>query len=443
MLTGAMTALVTPFRGGEVDTRALDALVEAQIAGGIDALVPCGSTGEAATLTHEEHLAVVRAVVRVARGRVPVVAGTGSNSTAEAIRLTRGAEEAGADAALLISPYCNRPTQEGIYRHYAAVAEASLLPLIVYNIPGRTGSNITPETLARLARIPNVVGVKEASGSLAQVLEIIHAAGPDFGVYSGDDILTLPIMAAGGRGVIAMGANLMPRAYAELTHALLAGELAGGASLGVRVADALAAVCRAEQVVLDFTAPAATLAHARIAAERGAGLVIGTTGLDDGQQRELAALAARTRTVFAPNMSVGVTVLTELVSLAARLLDASFEAEVVELHHHAKKDAPSGTALALGRAVAAARGLAFERARRLAREGQVGERPRDEIGIVGLRAGDAVGDHTVVFGGLGERLELVHRAQSRDGLARGALRAALWVAGRPPGLYSMRDVLGL
>src|SRR5207249_44896 len=235
MFTGAMTALVTPFRGGEVDTRALEALVEAQIAGGIDALVPCGSTGEAATLTHEEHLAVVRAVVRVARGRVPVIAGTGSNSTAEAIRLTRGAEEAGADAALLISPYYNRPTQEGIYRHYAAVAEASRLPLIVYNIPGRTGSNITPDTLARLARIPNVVGVKEASGNLAQVLEIIHAAGPDFGVYSGDDILTLPIMAAGGRGVIAMGANLMPRAYAELTHALLAGELERARTLNHRL----------------------------------------------------------------------------------------------------------------------------------------------------------------------------------------------------------------
>ncbi len=202
-----------------------------------------------------------------------------------------------------------------------------------------------------------------------------------------------------------------------------AGEVAGGASLGVRIGDALAAVCRAEQVVLDFTAPAATLAHARIAAERGAGLVIGTTGLDGGQQRELAALAARTRTVFAPNMSVGVN--------------------VVELHHHAKKDTPSGTALALGRAVAAARGRDFERTRRLAREGLVGERPRDEIGIMGLRAGDAVGDHTVVFGGLGERLELVHRAQSRDCLARGALRAALWVAGRPAGLYSMRDVLGL
>jgi len=222
-----------------------------------------------------------------------------------------------------------------------------------------------------------------------------------------------------------------------------AGELAGGAPLAVPIGADLAAVCRPEQIVLDFTAPAATLAHARVASERGAGLVIGTTGLDAAEQRELAALAARTRTVFAPNMSVGVTVLTELVGLAAHLLDPSFEAEIVEIHHHGKKDAPSGTALALGRAVAAARGQDFERTRRLAREGLVGERPAGEIGIAALRAGDAVGDHTVVFGGVGERLELVHRAQSRDGLARGALRAALWVATRPPGLYSMRDVLGL
>src|SRR5881409_1469068 len=146
MLTGSMTALVTPFRAGEIDRRALSALVERQIEAGTHGLVPCGSTGEAATLTHDEHLEVVREVVRLSRRRLPVIAGTGSNSTAEAIRLTRGAEEAGADAALLISPYYNKPTQEGIYRHFAAVAEASLLPLIVYNIPGRTGSNITPET---------------------------------------------------------------------------------------------------------------------------------------------------------------------------------------------------------------------------------------------------------------------------------------------------------
>jgi len=228
MFRGSLTALVTPFCGGAVDTRALGDLVEAQIEGGTDGLVPCGSTGESATLTHEEHVEVVKQVVRVARGRVPVIAGTGSNSTAEAIRLTRGAEEAGADGALLISPYYNRPTQDGIYRHYAAVADATKLPLIVYNIPGRTASNIAPETIGRLARIPNVVGVKEATGSLAQVIETIAATGPDFAVYAGDDVLTLPILAAGGKGAISVAGNLMPREFAELCTALLAGDLERG-----------------------------------------------------------------------------------------------------------------------------------------------------------------------------------------------------------------------
>jgi 4-hydroxy-tetrahydrodipicolinate synthase len=231
MFTGALTALVTPFRGGEIDTRALAALVEAQITAGINGLVPCGSTGEAATLTHEEHVAVVREVVRVVRGRVPVIAGAGSNSTAEAIRLTRGAEEAGADGALLISPYYNKPTQEGIYRHYAAVAEATKLPLIVYNIPGRTASNIAAETMGRLSRVPNVAGVKEASGSLAHVIEIIAGAGPDFAVYAGDDVLTLPIMAAGGKGVISVTANVAPREFAEFAQALLEGDLERGRTL--------------------------------------------------------------------------------------------------------------------------------------------------------------------------------------------------------------------
>lgn len=228
---GSMTALVTPFRAGAVDTRALTDLVEMQIAGGTHGLVPCGSTGEAATLTHEEHVEIVRHIVKAARKRVPVIAGTGSNSTAEAVRLTRGAEEVGADGALLISPYYNKPTQEGIYRHYAAVAEATRLPLILYNIPGRTASNMTPETLGRLSRIPNVIGVKEASGSLAQVLEIIAAAGPDFAIYSGDDILTLPIMAVGGAGVISVTANIVPRHFADLAEALLAGDLVRGRTL--------------------------------------------------------------------------------------------------------------------------------------------------------------------------------------------------------------------
>jgi 4-hydroxy-tetrahydrodipicolinate synthase len=226
MFPGCMTALVTPFRNGAVDLKALADLVEAQIAGGVNGLVPCGSTGESATMSHEEHLTVVREVVRVARGRVPVVAGTGSNATAEAIRLTRGAAEAGADAALLISPYYNKPTQDGIVQHYAAIAEATRLPLIAYNIQGRTASNITPETMARLARIPRLVGVKEASGSLSQVLEILEACGPEFAVWAGDDVITLPLMAAGAIGVISVASNVAPARMVELTQAMRAGDLA-------------------------------------------------------------------------------------------------------------------------------------------------------------------------------------------------------------------------
>jgi 4-hydroxy-tetrahydrodipicolinate reductase len=222
-----------------------------------------------------------------------------------------------------------------------------------------------------------------------------------------------------------------------------AGALAGIGALGVQVTHDLAALVRPEQVVIDFTVPAATLAHARIAVENHAALVIGTSGLDRAQDTELRRLGATTRAVIAANYSVGITVLAELVGQAARLLGPEFDAEIVEIHHHHKRDAPSGTALALARAVADARGQTLEATQVLAREGLVGPRRADEIGIVALRAGDVVGDHTVLFGGLGERLELVHRAQSRDGLARGALRAAAWVVGRPPGVYAMRDVLGL
>jgi 4-hydroxy-tetrahydrodipicolinate synthase len=231
MFTGCLTALITPFRNGAIDLEALGKLVEAQIAAGVHGLVPCGSTGESATLSHDEHIEVVREVVRLARGRVPVIAGTGSNSTHEAIRLTRAAEEAGAQGALLISPYYNRPTQEGIYRHYAAVAEATSLPILIYNIPGRTASNIEPDTIVRLSRIPNIAGVKEASGSLAQALQIAAGAGPDFAIYAGDDILTLPIVAAGGVGVISVTSNIVPAEMVAFTNALLAGDFARGRTL--------------------------------------------------------------------------------------------------------------------------------------------------------------------------------------------------------------------
>ncbi|MGA7764152.1 MAG: 4-hydroxy-tetrahydrodipicolinate synthase, partial [Candidatus Binataceae bacterium] len=177
MFNGALTALVTPFRDGEVDEPALRELVEFQIQGGIDGLVPCGSTGESATLTHSEHEQVINIVIHQARRRVPVVAGTGSNSTAEAIRFTASAREAGADGALLISPYYNKPTQDGIFRHYKMIAAAVDLPLIVYNIPGRTASNIAPETFARLCEIRNIVGIKEASGSMDQVSDIRRLCG--------------------------------------------------------------------------------------------------------------------------------------------------------------------------------------------------------------------------------------------------------------------------
>jgi len=216
---GALTALITPFQDGAIDRASLERIVDDQIANGINGLVPCGSTGESATLTHDEHLEVIKLVVERARGRVPVIAGTGSNSTAEAIRLTRGAKDAGADAALLISPYYNRPTQEGIYRHYRAIAEATRFPLIAYNIPGRTASKIEATTLERLAELPEIIGLKEATGSLDECQEVIRRCGDALPVYAGDDALTLPVLAVGGVGVISVVSNIAPKAWVETVEA--------------------------------------------------------------------------------------------------------------------------------------------------------------------------------------------------------------------------------
>lgn len=225
MFGGAIVAIVTPFKKGKVDEEALRNLIEEQIAAGTDGIAPCGTTGESTTLSHEEHDRVIEITIEAVRKRVPVIAGTGSNSTVEAIRLTRHAWEAGADAALMVSPYYNRPTQEGIYLHYKAVAEAVPIPIIIYNIQGRTGSNILPETLARLAQIKNIVGVKEASGSLKQMSDVIRLCGPDFDVLSGDDIFTLPLMAIGGRGIISVISNVVPGDMAALVDAFNAGDL--------------------------------------------------------------------------------------------------------------------------------------------------------------------------------------------------------------------------
>jgi 4-hydroxy-tetrahydrodipicolinate reductase len=222
-----------------------------------------------------------------------------------------------------------------------------------------------------------------------------------------------------------------------------AGALAGLPAAGVAVTADYAAAAAPNTVTLDFTVPAAALAHLRTATQKGAGIVIGTTGYSAAEQQELDALAPSTRCVIAANMSVGVNVLLTLVEAAAKVLGDGFDPEIVEIHHRMKVDAPSGTALALARAVAAGLQRDFDRSKRLAREGIVGKRTDSEIGIVALRGGDVVGDHTVVFAGMGERLELIHRAHSRDCLARGAVRAGLWVAKQPVGRYSMRDVLGL
>jgi 4-hydroxy-tetrahydrodipicolinate synthase len=223
MFEGVLTALVTPFREGAIDEPALRELVERQIAAGVDGLVPCGSTGESATLSHAEHIRAVEIVVDAAQDRVPVVAGTGSNSTSEAIELTRHAREAGAAAALLISPYYNKPTQDGIVAHYAEIGRQTGLPLIAYNIPGRTASNILPATFARLADIEQVVGVKEACGDLAQVSEMIARCPDDFAVLSGDDALTLPMLAIGGRGVISTSSNVAPVEMVRLVRAFREG----------------------------------------------------------------------------------------------------------------------------------------------------------------------------------------------------------------------------
>jgi len=222
---GSIVALVTPFRNGDVDEAKLRELVELHVRAGTDAIIPCGTTGESPTLSHDEHRRVVEVVIDAARGRLPVIAGTGSNSTAEAIDLTTHARKAGASGALVVNPYYNRPTQEGLYRHFRAVAEAVDLPILLYNIASRTAVNVETETLARLVRdCPNIVGVKEASGSLDQMTQVILACGPDFSVLSGDDNITLPLMSVGGRGVVSVVANFVPKDTAEMTHAALAGD---------------------------------------------------------------------------------------------------------------------------------------------------------------------------------------------------------------------------
>ena len=223
---GAFVAIVTPFIDGQLDEQGLVDLIEFHIENGTHGIVPCGTTGESATMTHEEHHRVVALTVKTVNGRVPVVAGSGSNSTAEAIDLTRNAKDTGVDGVLMVSPYYNKPSQEGLYHHYKAVAEAVDIPIILYNVPSRTSSNILPQTVARLAEIDNIVGIKEATGDLNQISQVIRLCPHDFSVLSGDDFTSMPTVLVGGTGVISVTSNVAPRDMAQMMDAALAGDLA-------------------------------------------------------------------------------------------------------------------------------------------------------------------------------------------------------------------------
>lgn len=233
MFSGSLVALVTPFRDGKVDVTRLEDLVEYHVDAGTNGLVPCGTTGESATLSHQEHELVITTVVQKADGRIPVIAGTGSNSTTEAIRLTRHAREAGADGALLITPYYNKPTQKGLVRHFEAIAKETDIPLILYNVPSRTGVNMLPATVIECSKLPNVVGIKEASGSVDQSVEIIRES--DLVVLSGDDSLTLPLMAVGAKGVISVAANVVPTLMVDLVDLATGGDFAEARRLHLRL----------------------------------------------------------------------------------------------------------------------------------------------------------------------------------------------------------------
>lgn len=226
MFEGSLVAIVTPFKNDKIDTAAFQKLLEFHIANGTRGVVPCGTTGESATLTHEEHVQVIQQAVEVCRGKIPVLAGTGSNSTREAIELTRHAQKIGADGVLHITPYYNKPSQEGLYRHFAAVAKETDLPIILYNVPGRTSVNMLPQTVERLAKdFRNIVGIKEASGNLMQISDIIQRCGDGFTVLSGDDGLLWPILAVGGKGVISVTANVAPDKMAALCQAAAEGDM--------------------------------------------------------------------------------------------------------------------------------------------------------------------------------------------------------------------------
>jgi len=224
MFKGSIVAIVTPFKKGRVDEKAYGDLIEWHIAQGTNAIVPCGTTGESSTLDYKEHFRVIDIAVKAVHKRVPVIAGTGANSTDETVEITKYAKKSGADAVLLVTPYYNKPTQEGLYRHYKTVAEKVDIPIVLYNVPGRTAVNMLPATVARLAEIKNIVAIKEATGDMKQVSEVIRLCGNRITVISGDDFTTLTLMALGGKGVISVSANVMPKEVSKMCSLMLKGQ---------------------------------------------------------------------------------------------------------------------------------------------------------------------------------------------------------------------------
>ncbi|MFL5762098.1 MAG: 4-hydroxy-tetrahydrodipicolinate synthase [Thermomicrobiales bacterium] len=279
---GSLTALITPFRHDVIDEPALRRLVDFQIENGTRGLVPCGTTGESATLTEAEQDRVIEIVIDQAAGRIPVIAGTGTNNTAVTIARTRRAHRSGADAALVVVPYYNKPTQTGLILHYRAIAAASPLPIILYNVPGRTGINMAPETIVELAQEATIVGVKEASGNLDQVSQIIDSAPSDFALFSGDDSLTLPIMSVGGRGAISVVANVAPAPVARLTDACLRGEFGLARGIHLRLFD----LCRTMFIENNPTAVKTAAAMLGLCTDE---LRLPLTAMSDSGRQRLAA----------------------------------------------------------------------------------------------------------------------------------------------------------
>ena len=528
---GLYTAIVTPFAGNRVDEEAFRMLVEAQIAAGVAGIVAVGTTGESPTLTVKEHLRVIELAVESAAGRIQVIAGTGANSTAEAIHMTQEAEKMGVDGTLQVCPYYNKPSQDGVYAHFKAIADATRLPMMLYSIPGRCGIEISVETISRLAKdCPHIVCVKEAGGNVDRVNQLMQVVPENFTVLCGDDGLTVPFMACGASGLVSVTSNLLPGIMNSIVKAGLNQDMGEMLSLqktfyplmkGLMTLDSnpvpikaalamrgdiqpgirLPLVPLAEEkeaqlsallsdmisilvtgisgrmgqaiqeavtqnpdtcvgsthdqgqelypalakcdVAIDFSHHAFTSTLLAEAVANNKPLVIGTTGHTELERQEIVDAAASIPIVFASNYSVGVNALFWLTRKAAQILGGSCDIEVMEMHHRHKIDAPSGTARTLAEILSSAIDRNYEDSVVFGREGLVGPRPAKEIGMHSLRGGDVVGDHTVIFASDGERLELTHKASSRMTFASGAVRAALWLQGREPGLYTMEDVLGL